>query len=66
MIKPSRQFAQPMTGHAVPNNTVDASLSDIAQNIEGTPIQTQPVIPNPVDPAAQAVDDAIDLNNTIT
>ena len=68
MINPSRQFAQPMTSHAVPNKTIDPRMAQVAQNIQGTPIQAQPVIPNPaapVDPAAQAVNDAVDLNNTI-
>jgi len=68
MINPSRQFVQPMTGHAVPNKTVDPRMAQVAQNIEGTPMQAQPVMPNPaapVDPATQAVNDAVDLNNTI-
>ena len=42
MVNPSRQFAQPMTGHAVQNNTVDPNTGQIAQNMNGTPIQPPP------------------------
>ena len=73
MVNPSRQFAQPMTGHAVQNNTVDPNTGQIAQNMNGTPIQPPPPLQSGViaDNAASStqttqqtmVDDS--LNNTI-
>lgn len=69
MVNPSRQFAQPMTGHAVQNNTVDPNTGQIAQNMNGTPIQaplngvTAPNVAAPPTTQQTMVDDS--LNNTI-